>query len=89
MVPDAILKIEGDFFENLRLFVSPWVDIYKMIKITFFSFIITWIPLAIFASRSTDLIYLSILPPLAVITYLVQKLWSSYMYKTHTYPEKL
>lgn len=94
MIPDAILKIEWDFFENLRLFVSPWVDIYKMIKIAFFSFVISWIILMIYDSQSlhlvsTNIIYLSILPPLAIITYLAQKLWSSYMYKNHTYPEKL
>lgn len=94
MVPDAILKIEWDFFENLRLFTSPWINTFKMIKIAFFSFVISWIILMIYDSQSlhlvsTNIVYLSILPPLAIITYLAQKLWSSYMYKTHTYPEKL
>lgn len=94
IVPDAILKIEWDFFENLRLFVSPWVNTYKMIKIAFFSFMISWIALMIYDSQSlhlvsTNIVYLSVLSPLVVITYLSQKLWNSYMYKSHIYPEKL
>jgi hypothetical protein len=89
-VPSAVAVIEDAFFEQLHAFVTPWINAIVFIKLAFFSFVGTWFVLAFFfAAKSTDMLYLSVIPPIWMLAFLAMKLWKSYIYKTQTYPALL
>lgn len=86
-IPKAVLDIEDAYFSQLHAFVTPWINFKATIKVSFFVFVISWIILAFFyAAKDTDMLYLSIVPPLALLVNGVVTLWKSHVYKTETYP---
>lgn len=86
-VPKAVIDIEDAFFAQLHAFVTPWVNITATTTLVFYTFIGSWIILAFFyAAKDTRMLYLSVIPPLALIMNGGVKFWKSHVYKNETYP---
>lgn len=86
-VSKAVMDIEDTFFSQLHAFVTPWVNITATIMLAVYTFIGSWIVLAIFfVTKDTRMLYLSIVPPIALLANGGVKFWKSHIYKNETYP---